>query len=137
MKIEKIQSILKSHKVRSTAIRMDLLQFLYNQNKAVSTQEIEQHLGNNTDRITLYRTIKTFLNQGIIHRIDVDQQSFYALCSDCEVHQHDDNHIHFKCKVCETIECIEQDDAIQFVLPRDYEVKKMNIVLEGVCNSCN
>ena len=79
-----IKKLLKTRNLKATELRMALLEIMSNLGKAVSYQEIQNSLIN-FDRITLYRTLNTFIERGILHKIILeDHQSFYALCSmDC------------------------------------------------------
>lgn len=131
-----LNQILSKKKVRITPIRLAVLDYLVTQNKAVSAHDIEQSFDQDIDRITLYRTLKKFSEHGIIHRIEANQQTYYALCSDCSKHNHHDNHVHFKCVRCDTIECIHENGSIDFSVPKEYHVERMSILLEGTCKSC-
>ncbi len=76
-----IKKLLKTRNLKATELRMALLEIMSNLGKAVSYQEIQNSLMN-FDRITLYRTLNTFIERGILHKIILeDHQSFYALCS--------------------------------------------------------
>ncbi len=136
MNNEKVNQLLKEHQVVSTPIRQEVLQLFISNDSALSNQDLEEQLHDSFNRITLYRTLKTFIEQGIIHRIDVDQKSFYALCSNCKSHQHEDNHVHFKCELCDNIECLYDAGQVQLNLPKSYQIQKINIVVEGICKSC-
>ena len=64
---EVIQKLEQSN-LRKTAIRKEVLQlFLKAKGNALSSRDIESQL-ENPDRITLYRTLRTFEEKGLIHR---------------------------------------------------------------------
>ncbi|MGY8982671.1 MAG: Fur family transcriptional regulator, partial [Cytophagales bacterium] len=76
-----IKELLKKRNLKVTELRMALLEIISSLGKAISYQEIQNSLIN-FDRITLYRTLNTFIERGILHKIILeDHQSFYALCS--------------------------------------------------------
>jgi Fe2+ or Zn2+ uptake regulation protein len=69
--------------------------------------EIENHF-ENADRITIYRTLKTFEEKGIVHSIQENTTTKYKLCEDdCDEKTHKDWHLHFYCKICKQTTCKE------------------------------
>lgn len=131
--------LLKKHSLRKTSFRLRVLEVFMNaQEQAVSHSQLEQSL-KTFDRITLYRTLKTFEKQGIIHQaIDGSNESKFALChSDCSVHEHHDNHAHFLCDTCGTTFCLDNVVQSNFTLPNNYRLEKVQIALGGICGNCN
>ena len=88
-------NILKEKKLKATTTRIQLLKIIKDFGSAIPFSIIQKKL-KNTDRVTLYRTIKILLKEKIIHKISVNNQDYYALS---EVKQADKkkHHIHFKC----------------------------------------
>jgi len=93
--MEKAEKLLNSREVSPTAMRILVLQHLMEQNNAVSLQSIEDAF-KIADKSTLYRTLKTFEKNKIVHTIDDGtKQLKYALCLEscqCEIN---DQHYHF------------------------------------------
>ena len=58
--------LLHQHQLRKTPVRKEVLDVFLSRSEAVSQQYIEQHF-DAIDRVTLYRTLKTFEQKGIIH----------------------------------------------------------------------
>ncbi len=130
--------MLLNHKLRKTPFRLEVLSvFLKSGGQALSNALLESKL-TNFDRITLYRTLKTFEKTGIIHQaIDGSNESKYALChSNCTEHKHHDNHAHFLCNNCGNTYCIANVVRNSFSLPNDYTLEKVHIALAGTCSSC-
>ncbi|MEM9022826.1 MAG: transcriptional repressor, partial [Bacteroidota bacterium] len=95
-------------------------------------------LGEGHDRVTIYRTLSAFLEKGLIHKVpgDTDATQF-ALCSGgCNAHEHQDDHVHFKCRVCQRSECLTELAVPEMNLPEGYGVESSNLLLEGVCREC-
>lgn len=88
MKAE-VETMLVSKRINPTAMRLVVLDFLLEQASAISLTDIELGL-ERTDRVTLYRTLKTFEEHGLVHRIeDGSGVSKFALCAaECETGQH-------------------------------------------------
>lgn len=91
----------------------------------------------NYDRVTLYRTLNSFIDKGILHRIPDDSGfASYALCHDeCTVKKHNHGHIHFKCTDCGKIECLETE-KVPHVSITGYLIKEANLILSGTCKTC-
>lgn len=135
----RIANLLKHGKLRTTnARRLVLKEFLKAGHTALSSAEIEKKI-DDLDRITLYRTIKTFEESGIIHQaVDVSGRTKYALCSEyCTSHHHEDHHAHFYCTNCETTVCLDDVKIPVINLPNNFKLKDSQLVLSGVCGTCN
>lgn len=138
--MEAVQSILKNHHLRLTQSREEILAMFLAQPTALSEREIESSVDVSCDRVTIYRTLATFLEKGILHKVLDDTGAMkYALCSpEChggEEHRHD--HVHFKCVQCGQTLCLDQVPIPTVQLPQGYHLQEVNMLLEGVCESCN
>lgn len=134
-----IDSLLKHHGLRKTAFRKEILSiFQRRKGQAISNTEIEDSL-EDWDRITLYRTLKSFESKGLIHQAP-DSQGItkYALCGHtCSAKSHDDSHAHFQCKICRSTWCVPNVlPSWQYHLPNVHKVEEVNILLNGICQNC-
>ncbi len=132
------EAILKRYKLRNTPFRQRVVEvFNIKPHSALSTSQIESLLGAH-DRITLYRTLKSFEDKGLIHQVtDGKGESKFALCHDqCEVHRANKEHAHFHCEHCDTTYCLEDAGSLEIQLPDQYQVKSINLALTGVCADC-
>ncbi|WP_170853738.1 Fur family transcriptional regulator [Lishizhenia tianjinensis] len=129
--------IFSKKNIRPTTFRKEIVSIFEAKDHAITTKEIEEALGKH-DRITLYRTLKLFIENGVIHEITLpNEEKTYALCEEeCADGEHQHEHLHFKCEVCERIYCIELPQAPQFDL-KNFIVKSMEINLRGICDHCN
>ena len=133
-----IENILKEHHLKVTQSRKDVLGVFYNIKFAVSHSFLEEQLKNTNDRVTIYRTLYTFLDKGIIHKVlDEGGTNKYALCSTCDTHSHSHDHVHFKCQVCLETNCIEDILIPNIRLPEGYLSKETGILIQGICKKCN
>jgi len=132
-----VRDLLNQNKLRITQNREEVLDLLLKSDVAVSTQVIETALVH-IDRITLYRTLKTFEDKGLIHKIvDSSQRPKYALCADnCTDHSHDDSHLHFECIDCGNVTCHMDVTIPELHLPDGYTISEINIIAKGHCNTC-
>lgn len=127
--------------LRPTPCRIEVLGLLQSHEYALSQGDIEQELSNQFDRVTVYRTLKSFLSQGLIHKVLDDIGGIkYALCKELchqggHVHQHD--HVHFKCNQCGQTTCLELVHIPSINLPANFTKKESNLLIQGICNLCN
>jgi len=131
------KQLLKSHSLRITPFREQVLQLFIDNNFAISSKKIQSEL-EDSDRITVYRTLKSFVDKGLVHEaFDGTDTPKYALCEDhCDEHSHHDQHIHFHCNYCDETFCVEEIEVPYITTPKGFEVKSTNIVLNGKCNNC-
>jgi Fur family transcriptional regulator, ferric uptake regulator len=124
--------------MRVTQFRLDVLDIIAASQHALSSQDIEIKL-TDPDRITLYRTLKSLEDKGVIHRaIDSTQTAKYALCiSGCDEHHHYHQHLHFHCDTCGNTFCVDEVRIPDIKLPNGYKVRDINIIVDGVCEKCS
>lgn len=118
-------------------MRLIVLDFLQKQIKAVSLTDIELGLGR-TDRVTVYRTIKTFGEHGLVHSIDDGSGApKYALCiEDCNIIGHQDLHVHFHCNTCQETFCLPDLTLPTISLPNGFKSEETNLIVKGTCDKC-
>jgi Fur family transcriptional regulator, ferric uptake regulator len=133
-----IDSLLKHNNLSVTDGRKKILQLFFKQPGALAHGDIERKAGEKFDRVTVYRTLQTFVEKGIIHTIPTSDNSVrYALCKDnCEEGHHHDNHIHFTCSECGSTVCLDEVSIPDIKLPKGYQTKEVQVVISGVCSNC-
>jgi Fur family ferric uptake transcriptional regulator len=130
--------LLQRRQLRLTACRISVVHNLLEQKNAISQPELENEL-QDFDRVTLYRTLHTFLEKGIIHQIYDDSGVIkYALCTEhCDHdHLHQDEHVHFKCMLCKQITCVDSVSIPTIQLPQVYTFVDANFLVRGICSGC-
>lgn len=134
-------AILKDHNLRVTSCRRDVLKSFIDRQEALSHSDLEEELKDNFDRVTIYRTLKTFLDSDLIHKVlDDSGATKYALCSHDHDHSnanHQHNHVHFKCEKCGKTNCIEEISLPVVELPDGFVNKDMSLLIQGICNKCS
>lgn len=132
-----LKHILKSHNLRITDCRLDVMGLFLDQKGALSQGDLENRF-DQYDRVTLYRTLNSFLDSGILHRIPNENgTATYGLCHDtCTPESHDHNHIHFKCNTCGQIECIDDKTVPKVTVPSGYQIEHVNLIVDGICAAC-
>ena len=135
--MEKVHKILEEKAVRITPMRQLLLEYFLENDGAFGLIELENSFPK-SDRITMYRTLKTFEEKGIIHGINNGTGEVkYALCDEhCTPTHHIDQHPHFQCEQCKQITCIDSLVIPKMVFPKDYIQKEITMMIKGVCPDC-
>lgn len=122
-------------KRRNTASKEAVLELLTETGKAMSRDAIEKKIGVDIDRATIYRILNRFCEDGVLHRIVAeDGKQYFAVCIKCGDNALSNNHFHFRCTQCQTIECLPE--SVQFSVPNGYQVETVNCVLTGICKDC-
>ena len=66
---KKVTDLLKRQTLSVTESRKRILQLFLEQPGALSHGDIEKRAGEMFDRVTIYRTLQTFVDRGLIHTI--------------------------------------------------------------------
>ncbi len=139
--MSEILSSLRSSNLRQTEAREAVLSIFKDGSFALAHADIENILSDKFDRVTIYRTLKTFVDKGLIHKVLDDVGGMkYAICkAECNTaeHHHNHDHVHFKCSVCGQTTCLESVIIPAMTLPTGYKKTEMNLLVQGVCSMCN
>lgn len=131
------EQTLRNKGIRPTAMRLLVLRYLEEQPYAVSLNTMEAEMAP-TDRITLYRTLRTFREKGLVHSIDDGTGATkFALCPEsCTVSAHQDLHIHFYCDRCRQTYCLPKNRVPELSLPAGFLLHEVNLMAKGLCETC-
>ena len=130
--------VLRKRNLSITESRKKILSLFLRNNDALAHGDIEAKAGEKFDRVTIYRTLQTFVEKGIVHTIPTADNSVrYALCKDCIEGHHHDDHVHFVCSVCNSTICLDDIVSPQIKLPEGYIAQNVQVVINGICKNCN
>lgn len=128
--------LLQEASLKITNARKVALHFLEKEARPVDAEEILQHLRKHnleTDRATVYRMLETFLEKGIVYRLEFGEGKFrYELAGT--------DHHHLICENCGRIEDIS-DCGIdgwekEIKKKKGFQVKRHSLEFFGVCKLC-
>jgi Fur family ferric uptake transcriptional regulator len=138
MDVLRIDNILQQYKLRTTEQRRQILDLFLNTGHALSHRTLEQNFQQKIDRVTLYRTLRSFVSSGILHTIPDEQATVkYALCvGSCAEKNHHHNHIHFTCTNCQETSCVDYAQIPAIPELPGYEISTVKVIVEGVCANC-
>ena len=131
--------LLKEH-IRPTQIRIDMLRLFLDSVCALSIADIRNQLGDYCDRVTIYRTLNTFLDHSIIHKILMGTDGVkYAMN---RALRGDDgnmtnNHVHFRCEICDKVYCLDVSGNNPVILPDGFEFHSSVMIVNGKCENCS
>jgi Fur family transcriptional regulator, ferric uptake regulator len=130
--------ILKKNQLSVTDSRKKILELFLKSNGALAHADIEKITGEHFDRVTVYRTLQTFVEKGIIHLIPTtDNAILYALCKqNCQAGHHHDNHVHFICESCTKTICLDEVTVPTVLLPKGFTPTQAAMVVNGICVDC-
>jgi Fur family transcriptional regulator, ferric uptake regulator len=132
------KDLLRHQQLRITDMRIQVLELFLSSREALSQNDLETRLSE-ADRITLYRTLRTFQEKGLIHKaIDGTEKQKYALCNHehCGPDHHNDHHAHFHCDACGKTTCVDSIPAPIIKAPEGFQVHETHLVIHGTCNLC-
>lgn len=133
------QHLLVKNGLKKTGARLQVLDILSHRNSATSQPYLENIIGKDIDRVTLYRILKTFEEKGIIHRVlDKQGTANYALCTNsCSEDHHHDEHVHFNCNNCLRVYCLDEVKIPAVKIEKGFKIEDMNLIVSGICKDCN
>lgn len=135
---ERLKSILKSANLKVTHLRLAVLDFLMQTGVPVSHSDIQAHIPD-IDRVTLYRTLASFVEANIVHQVQ-GLDGAWRFCA----HSHTDtestccpgNHPHFLCTSCGKMTCLPEQPMSKIDVPNGYKVVGKQFVAYGMCPEC-
>lgn len=136
--MENHADILKRNGLSVTESRKKILELFLGSEGALAHADIENNAAVSFDRVTVYRTLQTFVEKGIIHQIPTtDNSILYALCKhNCQQGEHHDNHVHFICNNCDKTFCLDDVTVPPVKLPKGFTPAQAAMVVTGVCIDC-
>lgn len=138
MRNEQIRKLLEQKGVRRTKIREAMLALFFDKDYALSHADVESLLPEEFDRVTIYRTLKSFEEQGLVHKVPDEKGIMrYALCAEtCNRQQHTDSHLHFFCRRCQRTYCLHIPSTPLPTLPVGFQAESFEWLAQGICKEC-
>ncbi|MAO72089.1 MAG: hypothetical protein CMD02_06250 [Flavobacteriales bacterium] len=132
------EELLSNCGLRKTTFRKKLLKLFQDSETTLTVEDIKKKIGNNNDKVTIYRALSTFEKSGLIHQVpDKNKLSRYALCnSKCKPSNQAYQHAHFICDYCDNTFCIEELEFPKIKKIKGFEFKKLELIIQGSCPNC-
>jgi len=136
-----LRRIVREKGLKFTKQKESVLQVMLNSDIHLNAWEIHEKLnGESVSIATIYRSLKTFNEAGIIKEININGKNYYEL----KMFSGKPLHIHFKCRKCSKVIDIDSKkvDVEYIKLNRiveqenNIEIFDSNIMFTGLCSSC-
>ncbi|HHN47894.1 MAG TPA: hypothetical protein ENN08_03010 [Bacteroidales bacterium] len=131
-----VDELLQAHHLNRTPCRIDVLKVLTSSQVALSEKDLKAKLTFDHDRSTLFRTIRKFLQTGIIHSVTIDGQDIRYAINHEPATEKTHYHAHFHCGRCNSVVCLDEVLMQQPHIPEGSQAEEFNLVINGKCPDC-
>lgn len=139
MNITTFKNRLKTSGLKLTLPRKKILEYLLGKTEAVTYNELLQlaEQDKDMDRVTIYRTLKSFEEIGLLHRVfSGEGVQHFALVKDVEPAETSKQHLHFCCIACKSVFTLDDYAIPKIELPSQYNVISLDMTITGICKKC-
>lgn len=135
---EIIEDMIIRKGVRPTSNRILILRYMLNADRPMSLSELDDAL-DTVDKSSIFRVLTTLSNAGILHTIEDGRGvTHYEIChGDHNSEGEDDSHVHFFCRICKGLTCLENLPLPHVNLPEGFNMEGGNYMLKGICPKCS
>lgn len=139
--VDSVDETLKAAGLKRTPVRVGVLEALTRAATPLAAPQLLESLPDQTDTVTVYRTLNTLTEKKLLHRVRGDDRVWrYALTQSADHARHD--HAHFVCEQCGQVECLRDLPLPQRLLDKltpqpHYRVTYSEVVVHGLCPNCN
>ena len=134
---QKAKDLLSSVKLRRTHPRVAILTVLLSADRPMTHDQISAKLtAGVADKVTIYRTLETFLRTGLVHKAFLKERTWhFELAYNCTETQ---CHPHFTCTNCGDTHCLtEMAVPLAKTSQRGFVISRQRLQLEGLCPDCS
>lgn len=128
------ESDLERHGIRPTAVRILVWKMARCQRNTFTLTDMEDMMPH-MDRSSIFRALRLFAENRLLHEIDDGSGSQkYCVCH-CEGEKHL-NHLHFTCRKCGRTYCLKDSSVPMVDLPDGFVMDEAEYVVKGICPRC-
>ena len=138
--LERFEEYLLSRGLRKTEQRRFLVEQVFSRHEHFDADQLIDQLprkgeANYVSRPTVYRTLKEFVDAGLLRRFELNGRSVYE--HDYGYPEHD----HFYCVKCHELTEFQSDELTQLrddiAREHRFRVKSHRFIIQGVCHECS
>jgi len=133
---DKARQMLKDARLYRTEPRLAILQVLLRAARPLRQDQVAEQLTLRAlNKVTVYRTLESLIEVGLVHRAFTYKRAWYFELADrCTEHQ---CHPHFTCTNCGVTHCLT-DILLPMakVSQKGFIVNRQQVRLEGLCPAC-
>ncbi len=130
---DKILHMLEEHDIKPSYQRMQVLEYLMNDDTHPTAEVIFTNIHSKSpviSKATVYNTLNLFVEKGLISTMKADKLELrYDIVTD--------EHGHFVCKSCGKVYNFEHEYKNEYVGLDGFDIENEEIVLKGICKVCN
>jgi Fur family ferric uptake transcriptional regulator len=137
--LERYEEFLQSRGLRNTSQKKFLLDQVFNRHEHFDADLLIDQLPsrgseNYVSRPTVYRTLKEFVDAGLLHRFELDGRSMY------ELNYGYPEHDHLYCTKCRQLIEFTSEELVrlrdQVARTHRFRVKDHRLIIQGICDAC-
>ncbi|MDR0648286.1 MAG: transcriptional repressor [Synergistaceae bacterium] len=130
-----LRTRLRSTGLKVTPIRMDVLDYLLTIGQPVSHSDVQSAFPM-LDRVTIYRTLASFVKSGIAHQVQGLDGMWHFCAHDPNASGCPGNHPHFLCLSCGKMICLLDQRMPRVDVTGGNVVEGKQFVAYGFCQEC-
>lgn len=131
-----VREALETADLRPTEIRLEVLNILYGKGEPLTHGEIRHLARHELDRVTLYRTLDSLTEKGLVHRVQGMDGAWRYCAHPLRRPGCPGDHPHFLCLKCGRMICLEEQSLPYVNVPEGFQVDGKQFVLYGICPDC-
>ncbi|MBN2512022.1 MAG: transcriptional repressor [Sedimentisphaerales bacterium] len=113
---------------------MSMLGAMLEAKEPLSREQIARRMGENANKVTLYRTLHSLVEAGIVHTALIrNRVQLYEPSAHCSEHL---CHPHFVCRGCHKTICLTEITPPTVDLPDGFRLERQQLQMEGLCSTC-
>lgn len=133
---EDVGPLLQAHGVRPTGNRVLVARALLEAEAPLSLSDLEAVIGT-VDKSNIFRALALFRERRLVHTLEDETGALrYEICSSGAPDADDDLHVHFFCRRCRKMSCLERLPIPAVDVPRGYRTEAATYVVKGLCPKC-
>jgi Fur family ferric uptake transcriptional regulator/Fur family zinc uptake transcriptional regulator len=130
-----LKALLRRTGIKVTPIRLEVLGYLLNTGQPVSHADVQSALPL-LDRVTIYRTLASFVESGIAHQVQGRDGMWHFCAHDPDSSGCPGNHPHFLCTSCGKMICLLDQRMPRVSVTEGNVVEGKQFVAYGLCQEC-
>jgi Fur family ferric uptake transcriptional regulator/Fur family zinc uptake transcriptional regulator len=130
-----LRAILRGAGVKVTPIRLEVLDYLLKTGQPLSHTDVQSAFPM-LDRVTIYRTLASFVSAGIAHQVQGLDGVWHFCAHDPDVSGCPGNHPHFLCMSCGKMICLLSQNMPRIDVTEGNIVSGKQFVAYGLCHEC-
>lgn len=138
--LERFEEYLQSRGMRMTRPRRILVEQVFSHHEHFDADALIEQLSpkgtpEHVGRATVYRTLKEFVDAGLLRKFELDGRAVYE--HDYGYPQHD----HLYCKQCQELIEFQSDELIELrdamARQHNFRVTSHRLIITGICQTCS